>query len=335
MDDRIEAFCSAVHAIGGKASERNGMEYEVRIGDATHALRLFPASVVFPRDAREIAWRAMAARADGVTPLIVAEVVSDGARVFLREQSVGYADIGGSLFLPVPGAYVLVDRPAPKREKRMVKGVLSGKTSLAAHVLMSAKEPINGTEISRLSGLSVGSVSSAMERLERMGWVSTSGSGPRKLRRISDRRGLLENWRTIRLAEGPVGKMKFYVPGVSDPRELAAMVARVAAGEGVDYALSGAYGAQIHAPYLTSTPQVVCRIRKQDINVVASALGARSVGEGWNLGIVPSDLPSGPVFRQQIDGLWVATPLVCWVDTVAEGGRAPELAAHLAQERIL
>jgi hypothetical protein len=51
--------------------------------------------------------------------------------------------------------------------------------------------------------------------------------------------------------------------------------------------------------------------------------------------VIPSDLPSSPVFRQELKGMWVASPLVCWVDTVAEGGRAAELAAHLAQERIL
>lgn len=334
MDEGLAAFRSAVEAVGGKV-EASGDDLSVVIGGSGHAVRVIPATLVFPRDAREIAWKALAIRGENIQPVVVAEAVSEGARGFLRSQSIGYTDVGGSLFLPLPGAYVLVDRAAPKREKRIVKGVLSGKTSLAAHVLMAAREPINGTEIARASGLSLGSVSSAMERLDRMGWIATTGSGPRKLRRIIDRRGILEQWRATRLSEGPVGKTKFYVPSVRNSRELAEKLAEVAAREGVDYALSGVYGAQMHTPYLTSVPQVVCRIQKADIPLVAAALGARPVAEGWNLGVISSDLPANPVFRQELGGLSVASPLVCWVDTVAEGGRAPELAAHLAQERLL
>jgi hypothetical protein len=334
MNEGFEAFRSAVEVVGGRLDAvEDGTS--VVISGGTHAVRIIPATVVFPRDAREIAWKAIPMRSEGVVPVIVAEAVSEGARAFLRGQSIGYADVGGSLFLPLEGAYVLVDRAPPKREKRIVKGVLSGKTSLAAHVLMAAEDPINGTEIALASGLSVGSVSSAMDRLDRMGWLSTSGSGPRKLRRIADRRGLLEQWRSTRLAEGPIGKMRFYVPGVRTAQELAEKLAEVAGREGVEYALSGVYGSQMHAPYLTSVSQVVCRIRKRDIPSVTGPLAAKPVGEGWNLGVIPSDLPSSPVFRQELKGMWVASPLVCWVDTVAEGGRAAELAAHLAQERIL
>jgi hypothetical protein len=334
MNEGFAAFRTAVEAAGGKL-DADGNDLGVSICGGVHAIRVIPASIVFPRDAREAAWKAIAMRSEGFVPVIVAEAVSEGARTFLRDQSIGYADVGGSLFLPLPGAYVLIDRAAPKREKRIVKGVLSGKTSLAAHVLMAAKDPINGTEIARASGLSVGSVSSAMERLDRMGWLSTIGSGPKKLRRLTDRRGLLEQWRATRMSEGSVGKMRFYVPGVRTASELAEKLADAAEREGVEYALTGIYGSQMHAPYLTSVSQVVCRIRKQDIPSVAGVLGAKPVGEGWNLGVIPNDLPSGPLFRQEVAGMWVASPLVCWVDTVAEGGRASELAAHLAQERIL
>ncbi|MNU31211.1 hypothetical protein D3C71_197290 [compost metagenome] len=334
MDEGFAALRAAVDAAGGKV-DANGDDLNVVIGGVGHSVRTISASMVFPRDARQMAWKAISMRSEGVSPVIVAEAVSEGARSFLRSQSIGYADAGGSLFLPLPGAYLLIDRAAPKREKRVVKGVLSGRTSLAAHVIMAAEEPINGTEVARNSGLSVGAVSGAMERLDRMGWLATTGSGPRKLRRVSDRRGLLDQWRSTRLSEGPVGKSKFYVPGVRDSRELAEKLAAVAARDGVEYALSGPYGAQMHAPYLTSVPQVVCRIRKTDIPALVAALGARPAAEGWNLGVIASDLPSNPVFRQELEGFSVASPLVCWVDTVAEGGRNPELAAHLAEQRLL
>lgn len=334
MDQGFAALRAAVEAAGGTVDAKGG-DLSVVIGGVGHSVRMISASMVFPRDARQMAWEAISMRSEGVSPVIVAEAVSEGARSFLRSQSIGYADAGGSLFLPLTGAYLLIDRATPKREKRVVKGVLSGRTSLAAHVLMAAEEPINGSEIARSSGLSVGAVSGAMERLDRMGWLSTTGSGPRKLRRVSDRRGLLEQWRSTRLSEGPVAKSRFYVSGVRDSRELAQKLADVAARDGVEYALSGPYGAQMHAPYLTSVPQVVCRIRKTDISGLAAAMGARPAAEGWNLGVIASDLPSNPVFRQELGGFSVASPLVCWIDTVAEGGRNPELSAHLAEQRLL
>lgn len=334
MDEGFAALRAAVEAAGGKI-DASGTDLNVVIDGMGHAVRMIPASVVFPRDARQMAWNAISMRSEGASPVIVAEAVSEGARSFLRSQSIGYADAGGSLFLPLPGAFLLIDRAAPKRAKRVVKGVLSGRTSLAVHVLMAAEGPINGTEVARNSGLSVGAVSGAMERLDRMGWVATTGSGPRKLRRVSDRRGILEQWRSTRVSEGPVEKSKFYVPGVRDSGELAEKLAGVAARDGVEYALSGPYGAQMHAPYLTSVPQVVCRIRKTDIPAFVAALDARPAAEGWNLGVIASDLPSNHVFRRELGGFSVASPLVCWVDTVAEGGRNQELAAHLAEQCLL
>jgi DNA-binding transcriptional ArsR family regulator len=274
-------------------------------------------------------------RKQGFIPLVLAEIVSEGAREFLRQQATGYSDAGGTLFIPQSGAYVLIDRAPPKREKRIMKSVLSGKTSLAVHVLMASIEPMTGVEIAEATGLSLGAVSGALDKLERMGWISTTARGARKLRSISDRSGLLASWRTSRQSEGPIEKQTFFVPQAGSTEELAARVAAAAETAGFDFRFSGIFGSQLHAPYLSSVRQVTCRVRNEDIPAIVETLGARAVSDGWNLALIPSDLPDSDAFRGTIGGFRVASPLVCWIDTVAEGGRAPELAAHLAQERLL
>lgn len=334
MSQQLESFREAVAFVGGviEATQEGGLQ--VILGDGHHDVGLLTAGAVFPRDAKMLVWSAMDIRSDGRVPVVVGEVVSEGARKFLREQQVGYSDAGGSLFLPLKGAFVLVDKAAPKREKRVVKSVLSGKTSLAVHALMTGDRPLKGVDISQMTGLSLGGVSAALDKLDRMGWLVTSSDGATKFRSIGDRRGLIEQWKLARLAEGPVRKERFYVPGVTGADALARKVSAVAAAEGIPYMVTGPYGAQVHAPYLSAISQVVCRIPEGDIERMAAALGARKVNDGWNLGLVPSDIPASPPFLSEVDGLMIASPLLCWVDTVAEVGRARELADHLASERI-
>ncbi|NTF17103.1 hypothetical protein G6L37_01495 [Agrobacterium rubi] len=334
MSEQFRSLEVSLLRVEGQIHDVDG-GHEVHIDDVRHPVKVIVAGVLFPRDAKSLVWNALEAKVSGQLPIIAAEVVSEGAREFLRSQKVGYSDMGGSLYLPLNNALIMIDRAPPKREKRVVKSVLSGKTSLAAHVLMSSDEPLNGVDIAAMTGLSMGGVSGALDKLDRMGWLSTDGSGPRKLRRISDRRALLDHWKQSRQGDGPVGKERFYVPGVSGGEALARKISEAAAAEGIPYMVTGVYGSQIHAPYLSSIAQVVCRVLPQDMERIAEALGARKVSEGWNLGLISSDIPMSPAFVGEVDGLSVASPLVCWIDTVSEPGRAKELADHLASERLI
>jgi hypothetical protein len=40
---------------------------------------------------------------------------------------VGYFDIGGSLFVPTPGAFVFIDRPAAKNKARTLGSIFHGR----------------------------------------------------------------------------------------------------------------------------------------------------------------------------------------------------------------
>lgn len=340
-NDIIENLSVLLRGIGGTSSvEREGNSLfftaDVGLDGATARLCILPSRQLFPRDAREAVWKLE--EHIGTTefvPVIAAEAVSEGAREWLRSRKVGYADLGGSLFLPLPGAYVLLDRPQAKREKRIVKAVLSGKTALVAHALWANKgEPLKGIQIAAMTGLAAGTVSGALERMDRFGWISTKGSGASKARLIVDRPAMLDIWQASIIAAGKSPREKFYVPGARTASEVAAKIEAVCSAEDLPYSFTGMFGAQLHAPHLTNVQQVTVRVAENHISTLAAALGAKKVDSGSNMSVIPSDLPATDEFRVLSDIGWVASPLVCWLDLHDEGGRAKEMAAHLRTEKL-
>lgn len=306
------------------------------IEGAVTPLVLHSARQLFPRDAREAAWK-IEQYLEGGTGLgvVVAEMVSDGAREWLRSKKIGYCDLGGSLFLPLPGAYILVDRPQAKREKRLVKAVLSGKTALVAHALWQSERPMKGIEIAEMTGLAAGTVSGALDRMDRYGWISTvEASGAAKSRVIVDRQAMLDVWRASLVSSGGPVRERFYVSGCKSPEEVAARIAKACEDGDVGYAFTGLFGAQRHAPHLSASPQVTVRVLPDDVKRLVDNIGARPVSEGSNLAVIASDLPLNGNFRARTDFGELAAPLVCWLDLHGEAGRSKEMADHLRNEKL-
>jgi hypothetical protein len=63
-------------------------------------------------------------------------------------------------------------------------------------------------------------------------------------------------------------------------------------------------------------------------------LGARPVSEGANLVVIDAKSPGDLLFRQRVDGVWLASPIQTYLDLVRAEGRAKELAEHLRRETI-
>jgi hypothetical protein len=65
-----------------------------------------------------------------------------------------------------------------------------------------------------------------------------------------------------------------------------------------------------------------------------AVLEARVVNEGANLGVIESRSMGELLFRQKIEGVWVASPIQVYLDLLRSEGRAKEMAEHLRRERI-
>src|SRR3546814_9864485 len=99
---------------------------------STRTDTLFPYTTLFrslfPRDVRQQIWqlRDYLDQMDGAgerVAMLIAGAISKGARDILQQESIGYFDLGGSLFIPASGAYVLIDRPQPKKAGRALGSI--------------------------------------------------------------------------------------------------------------------------------------------------------------------------------------------------------------------
>ncbi len=103
----------------------------------------------------------------------------------------------------------------------------------------------------------------------------------------------------------------------------------------VGYAVSHEAAAQRYAPFLSSVSQVRARLL---VGAAADAaigeLGARVVSEGANLSIIEAKSPGELLFRERVDGIWLASPIQVYLDLLRGEGRAKEMAEHLRKERI-
>lgn len=63
-------------------------------------------------------------------------------------------------------------------------------------------------------------------------------------------------------------------------------------------------------------------------------LDARVVNEGANLGVIEAKSSGELLFREQIDGLWLASPIQIYLDLLRGEGRSKEMAEHFRKERI-
>ena len=65
-----------------------------------------------------------------------------------------------------------------------------------------------------------------------------------------------------------------------------------------------------------------------------AALGARLVTEGANLAVIETKSTGDLLFRERMDGLWLASPIQIYLDLLRGEGRAKEMAEHFRKERI-
>ncbi len=124
----------AVQAKGGVDAKIN-----LHVANKSIVLLVETKKSVYPRDVRQALWQLKSLQhghyAD-VQQLLIAESLSPGAKELLRAARIGYFDSGGSLFLPAAGAYVYIDKPAPKTVEKSVRSLLSGRRAQVLYALL-------------------------------------------------------------------------------------------------------------------------------------------------------------------------------------------------------
>ena len=337
-------FFDAVRTITPTADETVAQMQQDAVVRCTWAgrpveLMLLTRTTVYPRDAREMLWRmdALAARHAGTVPVLVADAISATAKDLLRGKQAAYYDAGGSLFLCKEPVYVDIERPAPRRLARRVQSLFRGSRAQVVHRLLLAPSTWFGaTRLAEQAGVSAGTASLVLRDLEQHEWVHTRGRGPAKQRRVADAGRLLDAWAhenemTIRI----FSHRDYYVPVVPEPA-LVAEIHRAFEVRDANYALTGEAAAQRYAPFLSSVSRIHCLVASWDdrIDTVLRDIDARPVDQGANLSVARAPFRGALAARERVDGVWLASPVIVYLDLLGIGGRGREAARHLRRERL-
>ena len=337
----VHAWLMEREIIAQNGARADGL-VEMHVNDVPHLLLVEAKRQIFPRDARQIAWQAEKfikgvddpTVADAI-PFVVAEALSPGAKELLREERIGYYDRGGSLYVPIAGAYIFIDKPAPKQMKKQSLAVFKGARSRVLKALFyKGREPTNVKEIGSLARVSAATASKTLQELERREWVETEGSGPNKLRRLRHPIEILDAWTDFLATEKQAALRRYYVPISNIDRLVSAVESEFSQHRDLRYALTGEIAAQTFAPYLTSISTVHCRIasHNEEHDALAS-LDARPVTEGWNLALIDTS-PHDFIGATVTQGMRLASPLQIYLDLFLARGRAKELAMEF-REKVL
>lgn len=295
----------------------------------------------FPRDVRETIWQLrnyiahLPVGAREVVPFFIARAISPGARAILREEAVGFYDLGGTLYIPARYAFIHIDRPPPRKSSKVFASVFQGqKARVMQEVFSRRTEWLSVKQIAEDTEVSPATASATLSEMERREWVEVEGAGPSKLRRLRAPLQLLDAWTAYIADQKPPKLERYYVPDV-DPEMLSQRLDEACQHAGAAYAVTAEAAAQAYAPYLSSISQVRCRIipgpRQQD---ALEAMRARPVSEGWNLGVIETRARGDVTVGERLNGLCLAPPLQVYLDLLQGAGRAKEMAAHLRTERL-
>ena len=298
---------------------------------------------VYPRDVRQLEWpttNLARQRSEGVSgretlAMLIAESISPGAKELLRAERIGYFDSGGSLFLPARGAYLCVDRPPPKPMSRSIRTLFTGRRAQVLHGILKRHDEWFGVkDLAEQALVSPATASQVLTELERFDWLESRGRGPAKQRHLRDPAALLEAWANQSSSMPAPAFRRYFVPTMK-PDDLMERFGQICEAHGVNYAFGFEAAAQRYAPFLSTISQVRCRLLAGSRGDAAIAeLGARIVSEGANLAIIEAKSDGDLLFREQIDGVWLASPIQVYLDLLRGEGRAKEMAEHLRRERI-
>lgn len=263
--------------------------------------------------------------------LLIAGATTAEAREILEEHGIAVIDGLGNAHIELPGLLFHLEgrrRPAQSRPTR-----LQGKAGVAAQaLLLDPDRDWTVQELAREADVAAGLAHRVLTRLENEGVVTSEGRGPRRVRQVSNSTALLDLWaeeQADRSTRTPAYLL------AQTPRQL---VDRLGANLGkadVDYALTGAAGASLVAPFITALPVadvwVAATAAPEELHAAA---GTNAVTEGHNVVFLQAKDDTPLAFRQRWHDLWLANQFRLYADLRRDPRRGREQANHLREEVI-
>lgn len=267
----------------------------------------------------------------GTPVLLVAGETTAEARDILRREGVGVADGLGYAHIELPGLLIHLDGRQGHEQARPVR--LSGKAGVAAQALL--REPERDWQVQQVAdraGVSLGLAHRVLARLTAEGVVAAEGTGRYRVRRVISPGALLDLW-AEESTYRPVRTNAYLL--AQSPRQLAGQLGGGLGRAGIGYALTGAAGASLVAPFITAVPVAEVWVAASAApEQLYTAAGAEPVADGHNVAFLQVRDDTPLAFREEAAGLWVASRFRLFADLRESPRRGREQADNLRREVI-
>lgn len=273
----------------------------------------------------------VAQRAPEATPVFIAPYISPAVRKMCEEKGVGYLDLEGNARIAFGGVFIermVTDKPVV--EQRELKSLFRPKSAQVLRAML--RDPGRAwrvTELSEISGVSLGHVSNVRTGLIDREWARASDDGLI----LSEPDALLDAWRDSYAA--PAGERSgFYTPLHGSALEDAARSALRVEDTHGRAAFASFSAAQWLAPYgRTGTHYFFAD--KDGLRKLQAALKLAPALKGENVIVtVPKDLGLLADTVEPAPGAICTSPVQTYLDLSIAGERGAEAADHLRQERL-
>jgi len=269
-------------------------------------------------------------RADA-TPVFMAPYISPAVRQLCEDRKVGYLDLQGNARIAFDGVFIeRIVAQKPPAEQRELKSLFRPQSAQVLRVML--REPGRAwrvTELSKVSGVSLGHVSNVRAGLMDREWARATDDGLV----LSNPDPLLDAWRDSYTA--PAGeRMRFYTPLHGSALEDAARSALRLQDGPAQAAFASFSAAQWLSPYgRTSTHYFFAN--DEGLRRLQQALKLTPASKGENVVVtVPKDAGLLADTVEPAAGAVCTSPTQTYLDLCIAGERGAEAAEHLRLERL-
>lgn len=283
------------------------------------------------------AWALVAQlRGHRMATLVVAGDTTSESRRILEQQGISFVDTVGNSHISLPGIFVHTSaRGQRKQNPSPPDGLpkLRGKAGVVTQaLLLDPKREWHLNQLAETAGVSPAFAYRVVTRLELDGALSTLGAIPNRVRKVTDPSMLLDLWASEQ--RRPKRRVAGYFP-TSTGTGMALELGRRLGAAGAQYALTGASGSLLIAPFASSVPVASVWLGpEENIPSILRETGTIATGEVVNVVFFQSNTHDGLAFSRTIDGVCVANIIRLYGDLKLDPQRGEEQAAYL-RERVI
>lgn len=267
--------------------------------------------------------------------LLIAGQTTAKAREILTEHGVAIVDGLGNAHIALPGLLFHLEgrRTARGDGPTFAPARLRGKAgTLAQALLLHPGRTWQVTSLAEEAQVSAALAHRVLARLQEQGILVAQGTGPNRVRRVTDPTALLDLWAEENV-DRPARTLA-HLLAQTPQRLVKDLGGRLGRGN-IGYALTGAAAASMVAPFVTALP--VAEVWVQATAAPAQlldAVEAKPVADGQNVVFLQAKDDAPMVFREKVDGLWIVNRFRLYVDFRRDPRRGREQADHLRREVI-